>query len=98
MNIDPPMSEVLCAKWVTEKINIKTKKNPAIYFLKLGSQISNAAAICMTPKIDQIIGEILLSSEQGGSRKDKNLSIPIIKKSILQRPTMILDKFIFFNF
>jgi len=32
----------------------------------------------------QIVGEILSCKEQGGSRNDKNLSVPIMKKRRLQ--------------
>lgn len=70
-------------------------KNPATYFRRLGIQIKKAAAICKTPNMVQIAGEICSCREQGGSKKDKNLSTPIIRNNRLQIPVIILIRFIF---
>ena len=66
-------------------------------FLNFGSQRSMPAAICITPKIFHTVDGILPISEQGGSKKNKNLSAPIMKNIRLQIPTRILLKFIFLN-
>ena len=76
---------------------MKTEKNPTMYFLNFGSQIRIPDANCIAPKIFQTVGEMLSANEQGGSKNNKNLSAPIIKKRRLQMPMMIFFKFIVFN-
>jgi len=97
INAAPPRSYVPWVKCTIAKTTIKTEKNPTIYFLNFGSQIRIPDANCMTPKIFQTVGGILSANEQGGSKNNKNLSAPIIKKRRLQMPTMIFVKFIVFN-
>ena len=80
---------------VDRKDKHKNKKESCHIFLYWGNQINTPAAICNTPKAFQTIGDILSIIEQGGSKKDKNLSAPTIKKRILQIPTMIFVMFIF---
>jgi len=73
---------------------IKTAKNPTTYFLNDGCQIRRPAAICITPRIFQTIGEMLDSNEHGGSRNERNLSAPTIKKRRLQIAVTIFRMFI----
>ena len=70
------------------------KKKPVICFLNLGNQISIPAASCMTPNIVQTVDGMLPINVQGGSKKKKNLSSPIIKKEKLQNAVIIFAIFI----
>lgn len=76
---------------------MKTKKNPATNFLNLGNQIRIPAAICNTPKTFQTVIEMLSVNEQGGSKNDKNLSNPIMKKRRLQMAVIMFITFISMN-
>lgn len=69
-------------------------KNQATYFLNFGSQIRTPPAICNTPKNFQSGREILFIKEQGGSKKLKNLSAPIIKNERLQMAVSMFEIFI----
>lgn len=71
-------------------VNINIANKAATVFLYFGNQINIPAAICKTPIPDQIVGGILSIIEQGGSKKLRNLSAPIIKKEKLTKAVRIL--------
>ena len=76
------------------KTSINTAKKPATYRLNWGNQIRMPAANCKPPNSCQTTGEIVAIKEQGGSKKEKNLSAPIIKKRRLQIAVIIVVIFI----